>query len=328
MTRRNLPAYNHILMTRSNDTSQTFNHRHLIGLRFLSKQDLQLILKQAKSFKDLFDRPIKQVPTLRGKTVMNLFFEPSTRTRLSFETATRLIGATPMNMDVSTSSVQKGESLFDTVQNLAAMGVDAFVIRHPYGGASQFVADHFDIPVINGGDGVHEHPTQGLLDIFTLQEKLGDLAKKRILIWGDIAHSRVARSNIWALTKLGAEVYVGGPQTLIPSGIESLGATVIKDFDLAIEAMDAINILRVQFERQDTGYFPSIREYKSRFRVTEERLKNAKESLIILHPGPINRGIEIESQVADGKRSVILDQVTNGVAIRMAILYMLLTGKK
>lgn len=304
----------------------TFPHKNLLGLRFLSAEDITTILDQAHSFKDLFNRPIKQVPTLRGKTIVQLFFEPSTRTHASFEMAIKLMGAGSLTLNVQNSSVKKGESLRDTIQNLQAMGIDAVIVRHQNGGVPHFMTQHLSIPVINAGDGFTEHPTQGLLDIFTMREKLGDLKNKRVLIWGDILHSRVARSNIWGLTKLGAEVYVGGPPTLMPAGIEDMGVKIVKDFDLAIEAMDVLNILRIQHERQDIGYIPTTQEYKTYFGISESRIQKAKPNLLIMHPGPINRGIEIESNVADGPKSVILEQVTNGIAVRMATLYLLLTG--
>lgn len=304
----------------------SLEYQDLLGLRFLSAESIRLILEQAKSLKELLSRRHKQVPTLRGKTLVNLFFEPSTRTRMSFEMACKLIGAGSMTINIAHSSLTKGESLFDTVKNLEAMGIDGVIIRHPNGGAPHFVARHLSIPVINAGDGFNEHPTQGLLDIFTMMESKGDVKGKKVLILGDIAHSRVARSNIWGLRKLGAEVYVCGPPTLIPAGIEALGVTVVPYLDAVLDRMDFINVLRVQFERQKIGYFPSIREYRRLYGITDERLKKAKPDVLVLHPGPVNRGTEIDSSVVDGSRNVILDQVTNGVAVRMAVLYLLFAG--
>ncbi|MDA1353921.1 MAG: aspartate carbamoyltransferase catalytic subunit [bacterium] len=305
-----------------------FCHSDLLGLRHLSAAEITHLLDQAKPLRDVLDRKVKQVPTLRGKTVLLLFCEPSTRTRLSFEMAVRTIGADSLTMDISTSSASKGESLYDMVKNLEALGVDAIVIRHANGGAPHFVAETAKVPVINAGDGYNEHPTQGLLDLYTMRERCedGDLSGKNVLIVGDIRHSRVAKSNIWGLTKLGANVFVSGPPTLIPPGIEQMGAYVVPNIDKAIPEMDFINVLRVQFERQDSIYFPSIREYRQQFGLTEERMAAAKPTVTVLHPGPMNRGIEIDSAVADGPSNVILDQVTNGIAVRMAVLYALLSG--
>ncbi len=302
----------------------TFKQKDLLGLRNLSKENIKLILDQAKSLKEILTRQNKSVLTLRGKTFVNLFCEPSTRTRSSFEMAIKLMGAGALNLNIQTSAFKKGESLFDTVRNLRALGVDGIIIRHQDGGAPHFIAKHLDIPVINAGDGYNEHPTQALLDIFTMTEITPNIKGKKILILGDITHSRVARSNIWGLTKLGAQVYVSGPKTLIPPGIEQTKTIVAYDIDNIIGEMDFINVLRVQYERQDICFFPSIREYRELFGLTKERLKKAKKDVVIMHPGPMNRGIEIDSEVADGPNNVILDQVTNGVAIRMAILYLLL----
>lgn len=305
-----------------------FKHKHLISLKPLSKSEIVAILDQAASIKELFSRPIKQVPTLRGKTIAQLFFEPSTRTKASFDMAIKLMGAGSLNLSIGDSSVKKGECLRDMIKNLEAMGIDSVIVRHQHGGIPTFMAEHLNIPVINAGDGATEHPTQGLLDIFTMREHLGDIAGKRVLIWGDIAHSRVARSNIWALRTLGADVYVGGPSTLLPSDTDALGVTVVNEFERAIEVMDVVNVLRIQNERQERGLIPSIREYRHYFCVTKDRLKRAKENLLIMHPGPINRGVELDSDVADSANSVILEQVTNGIAVRMAILYLLLTGQE
>jgi aspartate carbamoyltransferase catalytic subunit len=296
-----------------------------LGLRFLTKEEILLILEQARLIKGATDQPIQPLSILQGKTVVNLFFEPSTRTRTSFEMAIKLMGANPLNINVNTSSITKGESLFDTVQNLAAMGVDAIIVRHKHGGVPNFIAEHLKIPVINAGDGYCEHPTQGLLDLLTMLEHRKSVENKNVLILGDIYHSRVARSNIWALTKLGAKVTVCGPATLIPAQIAQMGVRVSNNLDDIIADMDFINVLRIQYERQEDAFFPSVREYRALYCLTEERLKKAKSDVLVLHPGPMNRGIEIDSAVADGPKNVILQQVTNGVAIRMAVLQMLLT---
>ena len=300
--------------------------KDLLGLRGLDKQEILLILEQAFAFKELFSRPHKQVPALRGKTIVNLFFEPSTRTRNSFDRAVKTLGASVINIAVAQSSVKKGETIIDTVKNIEAMGIDALVVRHENAGVPKMIADNVECPVINAGDGFHEHPTQGLLDIFTMVEKKGDLEDKKITIIGDVLHSRVARSNIWGLNKLGAEVTVCGPSSLIPAKIAKMGCKVEYDLDKAIKDADFLNILRVQFERQNAGFFPTTREYRNYFGVTKERLKNAKDDVIILHPGPMNRGIEIDSDVADGEKNVILEQVLNGVVVRMAVLYLLISG--
>lgn len=300
--------------------------KDLLGLQYLTQDDIMLILNQAKSLKEVISRPNKQTPTLRGKTIVNLFCEPSTRTRSSFEMAIKLMGASALNLNVQTSAFVKGESLFDTVMNLQAMGIDGVIIRHSNGGAPHFIAKHLKVPVINAGDGYGEHPTQALLDMFTMLETTETLKNKHVLILGDIAHSRVARSNIWGLIKLGAKVYVSGPSTLMPMDIEKMGVKVVTHIDTIMPQLDFINVLRVQYERQDIGFFPSVREYRSLFGLTANRLKKAKPNLVIMHPGPINRGIEIDSEVADGPHNVILQQVTNGVAVRMAILYLLCLG--
>lgn len=303
------------------------NLTNLLGLKHLSKDDILFILDQAKQIKHIFSKQTKQSPTLRGKTFVNLFFEPSTRTRVSFEMAVKLLGASSINISPETSSFTKGESIYDTVKNLQSMGIDGIILRHPHAGTPDFIAQHLDIPVINAGDGYTEHPTQGLLDLFTMRESCGDIEGKRVMILGDILHSRVARSNIYALIKCGAEVTVCGPPTLIPADIKELGVYVSNHIDQTLHLQDFINVLRIQYERQDMSYFPSIREYRSRYALTEARQKQLKDDVVILHPGPINRGIEIDSVVADGSHNVILDQVTNGIAVRMAVLYLLTTGK-
>ncbi|HAR61935.1 MAG: aspartate carbamoyltransferase [Candidatus Margulisiibacteriota bacterium] len=301
--------------------------KDLIGLRTLSKKDLEFILSQAVYFKEVLSRPIKQVPALRGKTIVNLFCEPSTRTRCSFDMAIKNLSASALTVSVNTSSVTKGESLLDTVKNLEAMGVDAFIIRHSMGGVPKFIADHSNIPIINAGDGFCEHPTQALLDIFTMQEEKGYLKGKKVVILGDIKHSRVARSNIWGLKKLGCDVVVCGPPTLIPEEIEKTGVKVCYNLQEALADADFINVLRIQMERQRVGLFPSAREYHSLFGINRKTLKYAKKDVTILHPGPINRGVEITSEIADGPYNVILHQVTNGIAIRMAVLFLLLTKR-
>jgi aspartate carbamoyltransferase catalytic subunit len=302
--------------------------KNLIGLKSLSKKDLELILEQAISFKEVLSRPIKQVPTLRGKTVANLFFEPSTRTRTSFDMAIRNLGASVVNINMSTSSITKGESLLDTVKNLIAIGVDAIVVRHNMGGVPGFIKKHVDIPVINAGDGYCEHPTQALLDIYTMQETMGYLKGKKVVILGDIKHSRVARSNIWGLKTLGCNVVVCGPPSLMPEGIEKTDVTVEYDLKKALKGADFINILRIQMERHAKGLFPSEREYRQLYGINKQTIKYAKKDVTIMHPGPINRGLELDSDIADGPYNVILKQVTNGVAVRMAILFLLLTGNK
>lgn len=303
------------------------NHRHLIGLEDYSHDEIRLILDTADSFKEVIHRPIRKVPALRGKNIVNLFFEPSTRTRLSFEIAEKQLSADTLNFTASASSVVKGESLRDTARNIEAMKVDCVVVRHSASGAALFLSQCFEqAVVVNAGDGWHEHPTQGLLDLLTIRDAFGRIEGLRVAIIGDIAHSRVARSNIWGLQKMGASVVVCGPPTLIPRDIETLGAEVTYHLDDAIRDADVIYVLRIQLERQQGGLFPSLREYSRLFGITPERLIHAKPEAIIMHPGPINRGVELDSAVADGKRSVILDQVTNGVAVRMAVLYLLNGG--
>jgi aspartate carbamoyltransferase catalytic subunit len=297
--------------------------KDLLGLERLSAEQISLVLDTAEPLKEISERTIKKVPTLRGATIVNLFFEASTRTRISFEFAEKRMSADTVNVAAATSSVTKGETLVDTARNLEAMKIDMVVIRHPSSGAAQFLAERIESNVINAGDGTHEHPTQGLLDLLTLRERWGTLAGKRVCICGDVLHSRVARSNIWGLKKLGAEVAVCGPRSLLPGAITELGVQVFDRIEQAIEWADALNILRLQLERMTGGYIPSLREYNRVFGVTRERLDRAKRDILILHPGPMNRGVEIDSDVADGPHSVILDQVTNGVAIRMAVLYLL-----
>ena len=301
--------------------------KDLLDLESLSSEQIRLILDTAEPFKEISERAIKKVPALRGSTIVNLFFENSTRTRISFEFAEKRLSADTVNVSSSGSSVQKGETLVDTARNLEAMRIDMVVIRHGASGAASFLADRIESNVINAGDGTHEHPTQGLLDMLTLRDKLGDLAGKRICICGDVLHSRVARSNIWGLKHVGAEVAVCGPRSLMPNAIEEFGVTVFNRIEEAIEWADALNVLRLQFERMTGGYIPSSREYNRVFGVSRERLERAPRDILILHPGPMNRGVEIDSDVADGPHSVILHQVTNGVAIRMAVLYLLAGGR-
>jgi len=301
-------------------------HKDLLGLEYLDKEEINLILETARPFKELFTRSVKKVPPLRGKTVVLLFYEPSTRTRTSFELAAKRLSADVLNISASTSSVAKGESLIDTAKTLEAMKADFVVIRHSMAGAPQILARTISACIINAGDGTHEHPTQGLLDMFTIWEKKGRLSGLKVAIVGDILHSRVARSNIWGLNKMGARVYVVGPATLIPPRIEDMGVKVYYDLDEIIDELDVVNVLRIQVERQKENLFPSLREYNEIFGITEERLKRAKGDLLVMHPGPMNRGIEISSSVADSSRSVITEQVTNGIAVRMAVLYLLAGG--
>jgi aspartate carbamoyltransferase catalytic subunit len=299
-----------------------WHRKDLLGLEELSKEELELILNTAGSFKEVSTREIKKVPALRGKTVVNLFYEPSTRTRVSFEVAAKRLSADVINIATETSSVKKGETLIDTGMNIQALKADIIVVRHNSSGAAAMLARHLAISVVNAGDGWHEHPTQALLDIFTLKEKLGKIEGLNVSIIGDIAHSRVARSNIWGLTKLGAKVTVCAPKILIPEGIEQMGAHVTYDIDEALRNADAVNVLRMQFERDESAAFPQQLEYFKNFGITEERLEKAKKNIVVMHPGPINRGIEMSSEVADGTNSVILEQVTNGIAVRMAALFL------
>ena len=301
--------------------------KDLLALEPLTADQIRLILDTAEPFKEISERAIKKVPTLRGATIVNLFFEPSTRTRISFEFAEKRLSADTVNVAVSGSSVSKGETLVDTARNLEAMRIDMVVIRHGASGAAQFLADRIESNVVNAGDGTHEHPTQGLLDLLTIRDHFKKLEGLKVCICGDVLHSRVARSNIWGLRKLGVEVGVCGPRSLLPNAIDELGVTVFDRIEDAIQWADALNILRLQLERMQGGYIPSLREYNRVFGVTRERLERAPRDVLILHPGPMNRGVEIDSDVADGPHSVILDQVTNGVAIRMAVLYLLAGGR-
>ncbi len=298
--------------------------RHLLGLHGVPKEDINLILDTAKTFREVLERPIKKVPTLQGKTVVNLFYESSTRTRISFELAEKRLSADTINFAVSGSSVSKGETLKDTIRNIEAMKVDMVVVRHSAAGTPTFLTKVCNSNIINAGDGAHEHPTQALLDMYSIREKLGRLEGVKVCIVGDVAHSRVALSNIFGLKAVGADVSICGPSTMIPRNIEELGVKVIYNIDEAIQENDVLNVLRIQLERKAREYFPSIREYSTYFGITEERLeKVGKEDILILHPGPINRGVELSSGVADGMKQIILKQVTNGVAVRMAVLYLL-----
>ena len=301
--------------------------KDLIGIEELSKEEIELVVETAVNMKDILKRPIKKVPTLRGRTICTLFYEPSTRTRSSFELAAKYLSADTISIATSTSSVQKGETLLDTVKTLEAMGIDLFIIRHSASGVPSFIAKNVKAGVINAGDGMHEHPTQALLDVFSVYEKKGRLDGLKIAIIGDIFHSRVARSNIYAWNKLGSEVIVCGPPTLIPPYIESLNVKVTYNLDEAIEDADVIYVLRLQLERQKKGLFPTLREYHMLYGVNSERIKKAKKEVLVMHPGPMNRGVEISSEVADSLISVINEQVTNGVAVRMALLYLMLGGK-
>ena len=301
---------------------------HLLGIKNISKADIQLIFETADHFKEVINRPIRKVPSLRDVTIANLFFENSTRTRLSFELAEKRLSADVVNFSASSSSVKKGETLIDTVNNILAMKVDMVVMRHPNPGASVFLSKHVEATIINAGDGAHEHPTQALLDSYSIREKLGEVEGKKILIVGDILHSRVALSNIFCLQKLGAKVKVCGPNTLMPQHIKSLGVEVEFDLNKALEWCDVANMLRVQNERMSTRYFPSTREYVSQYNLNKERLDKLNKPIVVMHPGPINRGVEISSDIADSDHSIILHQVENGVAIRMAILYLLASKLK
>ncbi len=304
-----------------------FRSKHLLGLDGTSAEDILTILDTARTFREVLDRPIKRLPTLQGKTVVNLFYEPSTRTRISFELAEKRMSADIVNFSAATSSVKKGEILIDTVRNIEAMKIDMVVVRHSSPGAPHLLTRVMEANIINAGDGGHEHPTQGLLDMFTIRQKLGKLEGITVALVGDISHSRVAMSNIYGLTKLGARVLVCGPSTLIPREIEKLGVEVYHNIDEIIPRVDVLNILRLQLERQRKGLFPSLREYHNYFGITRERLEKATRPILIMHPGPMNRGVEISSNVADSPHSVILEQVTNGVAVRMAVLYLLAGGR-
>ena len=297
--------------------------KHLIGIKNLNPEDINLILDTAQTFKEVINRPIKKVPSMRDVTVVNLFFENSTRTRLSFELAEKRLSADVLNFTASSSSVSKGETLIDTVNNILAMKVDMVVMRHPKPGAALFLSQKVNSVIVNAGDGTHEHPTQALLDAFSIRQKLGTLKGKKVVIVGDILHSRVALSNIYCLQKSGAEVMVCGPATLIPKYIEQLGVKVETNLINALNWCDVANVLRIQLERQDIKYFPSLRDYILQYGINAEILNKVNKKITIMHPGPINRGVEITSDVADSKQSIILDQVENGVAVRMAVLYLL-----
>lgn len=299
-----------------------WKRKDLLSIEELSKEEIELILDNAKSFKEILMRPIKKVPTLRGKTVVNLFFEPSTRTRTSFELAAKRLSADIVNIAIQASSVAKGETFKDTAKNIEAMKIDIVVMRHQGSGAPHMLAKTVSASVINAGDGSHEHPTQALLDLFTIREKKGAIKGLKVGIIGDITHSRVARSSIWGLKKLGAEIIVCGPRTLIPLYIEKMGVKVSYDLKEVLKMCDVINVLRIQHERQRKGLIPSVREYVINFGINSQMMKFANKNVIIMHPGPINRGVELSSDVADGTNSAILDQVTNGVAVRMAVLYL------
>ena len=301
----------------------TLSVNNLLGIKNLQKQDINLIFKTADNFKDVINRPIRKVPSLRDITIANLFFENSTRTRLSFELAEKRLSADILNFSAGSSSVKKGETLVDTVNNILAMKVDMIVLRHPDAGASTFLSKHIKIPIINAGDGTHEHPTQALLDAYSIREKYGNVKDKKVVIIGDILHSRVALSNIFCLKMLGAKVKVCGPPTLMPKYIESLGVIYEPDLIAALEWCDVANMLRIQLERQKTNLFPSLKEYSMMYGLNKSRLDSLSKQITIMHPGPINRGVEITSDVADSKQAIILEQVENGVAIRMAVLYLL-----
>jgi len=301
----------------------SLSSRHLLGLKDVPKEDIQLILDTATTFREILERPIKKVPTLQGKTIVNLFYESSTRTRISFELAEKRLSADAINFSVSGSSVSKGETFKDTIKNIEAMKVDMVVVRHAAAGTPLYLTKISSSNIINAGDGTHEHPTQALLDMYSIRQKLGHLEGLKVCIVGDVAHSRVALSNIFGLKTMGAKVSVCGPSTMIPRDIKNLGVDVIYNIDEAIQENDVLNILRIQLERKAREYFPSIREYAKYFGITQERLDKNGKNILILHPGPINRGVELSSEVADGSNQIILYQVTNGVAIRMAVLYLL-----
>ncbi|MCC6484134.1 MAG: aspartate carbamoyltransferase catalytic subunit [Armatimonadetes bacterium] len=304
----------------------TLSQKHVLGLQDMSAQDMLCVLDQAQEMKEILSRPIKKVPTLRGKSVVTVFFENSTRTRISFETAAKTLSADVTGFSASTSSVQKGESLKDTILTLSAMAADVFVIRHQASGAAEFVSRYTDAHVINAGDGQHEHPTQGLLDMLTIRQHKGRIEGLTVAIVGDITHSRVARSNIWGLTRLGAKVRLVGPETLLPAEVRQLPVEVFHDLREGIRDCDVVNVLRIQLERQEAGLFPSLREYAQRFGLNSNALREARPDVLVMHPGPMNRGVEIAADVADGEFSVVEEQVSNGVAVRMALLYLLLGG--
>jgi len=303
--------------------NQQLSTRHLLGIKYITPDDIDLIFETTDQFKEVINRPIKKVPSLRDVTIANLFFENSTRTRISFELAERRLSADTINFSASSSSVSKGETLLDTVNNILSMKVDMVVMRHPAPGAHMFLSQRISANIINAGDGTHEHPTQALLDAYSIKERLGGIRGKKVVIIGDIKHSRVALSNIYCLNKLGAEVKLCGPPTLMPKHIESLGVTVEHNLKKALEWCDVANVLRIQLERQQTKYFPSLREYSMYYGLNREVLNSLSKQIVILHPGPINRGVEITSDLADSEHSIILQQVENGVAVRMAVLYLL-----
>ena len=303
--------------------NQQLSTRHLLGIKYITPDDIDLIFETTDQFKEVINRPIKKVPSLRDVTIANLFFENSTRTRISFELAERRLSADTINFSASSSSVSKGETLLDTVNNILSMKVDMVVMRHPAPGAHMYLSKHITANIINAGDGTHEHPTQALLDAYSIKERLGSVRGKKVVIIGDIKHSRVALSNIYCLNKLGAEVKLCGPPTLMPKHIESLGVKVEHNLKKALEWCDVANVLRIQLERQQTKYFPSLREYSMYYGLTREVLNSLSKPIVIMHPGPINRGVEISSDIADSEHSFILQQVENGVAVRMAVLYLL-----
>ncbi len=315
-------------MSEGKEKSKKWLKKDLLGLRDLSKEEIETLLHTAASFKEVTTRQIKKVPALRGKTVVNLFYEPSTRTRVSFEVAAKRLSADVINIATEYSSVKKGETLNDTGRNIEALKADIIVIRHGAAGAAAMLVRHVGISVVNAGDGWHEHPTQALLDIFTLAEKKGKIEGLTVTIVGDIAHSRVARSNIWGLTKLGAKVIVCAPESLIPAEIEKMRVSIVPGIEQALAESDAVNVLRMQFERDQKSAFPEKIEYFKKFGITKERIEKTNKNIVVMHPGPINRGVEIAAEVADGPNSVILDQVTNGIAVRMAVLYLISGVKK
>lgn len=317
-----------VTMAEKTEPEYQFQHKHIFGIEQLSVADISHILATARSFREISSRPIKKVPTLRGKTIVNLFFEPSTRTRLSFEIAAKRMSADTFNISASTSSATKGETLVDTARNIQAMNPDVIIVRHASSGAPQLLARHIDASVINAGDGAHEHPSQGLLDMMTVLDHKGRLEGQKVAIIGDIAHSRVALSDIIGFTRMGADVRLAGPQTFIPAAVSELGVAVCHSVEDAVRGADVVMALRIQLERQNDSLIPSLREYSRFFGVSNTLLALAKEDVIVMHPGPVNRGVELSPDVADGRRSVILDQVTNGVAIRMALLYLVLGGNK
>ncbi len=307
---------------------QTLRRKDILGLEEISAEEITLILETARSMREIMQRKIKKVPTLRGRSVLNLFYEPSTRTKASFELAQKYMSSDSVSVAGTSSSLVKGETLKDTVRNVEIMGIECVIMRHPVSGSSHYLARNVEASVINAGDGMHEHPTQGLLDMFTITEKKGRLEELKVAIVGDIRHSRVARSNLWGLQKMGAEVVVVGPPTLMPPDLEVFGVKHFTDIEEAVENADVVMALRLQKERQESGLFPSMREYAELYGVTPKRITRAKEDLLIMHPGPMNRGIEISSELADGPQSVVLEQAASGVAVRMALLYLLLGGTK